>query len=457
MRQDFVKYRRRMRGIATFFLIISVIGFSANMLLTLTSSDVRFTSEQLWERGFYAVFMFITALMAWNGSRFGAVLLFLLIVSGFWALSEMLDARAIGGLVRIVIYTGLSGALVWSAHRYHQECSIEDIPLGGSALIRWGGLALAAPALGLVIFGIAILMSPISTAVVAGSDVDQEHRVWMFEQEYLLADETIEYFYSEGLMSISEGGSLLTNKYVGGWWQDDGELGSYWVKLGEVCRIETISEGDYFTDANYKIHGAGPDNWLQLVLSVEGGGDDRFIRRMSVINERNMHAVVKAACDAGTKIDREALALANGIEPGIVTAQLVKPNQIAWLKTNKYLNNNETILKFYSTGDYHIDEGGSLLTDQYFGGWYVKQGTRSDVWAKLGEICSVEQIDQEDPSGDELYKITFGEGGWYQFHLPQHAGGGSALIKQLKSLNEAAMTDEAKVACAKQSDSPTNL
>lgn len=444
---DLVKYRRRMRGIATFFITISCIGLAGAAIVIALGGSEKYPVEEMFGAGFYAVIMLISGVMAWNGSRLAALILLLLVLSGIFNVITSDGTPAAGELIRTIVYSGLAITMLWSAHKYHKIGRDNDTPIGGSRIIRWGGLAILTP----LIAGLGLLLlvafGQVPTAVVSASEMKQEHFEWLVEQNYLQADERPLFFYSEGLLSIADGGSLLTDKYVGGWQERDGEQVDGWYRLGEICKIELQSEGNALADAVYNVHGTGEDNRLTLILSAEDGGDQRFIRRLKVLNTRNMHSEVKAACDAGTEIDYAALSLAQGIEPGIVAATDIKPDQIRWLQDAEYLSDEETPLQFYSSGVYHIEEGGALLSDLYFGGWYREGGNPQAYWARLGEICSFETIRTNPDKGKTIYKITFGEGGWYQFNLPTQNGEDVALMDQVKAMNEAAKMPEFVATC----------
>lgn len=441
------KYRNRMRGFATLFIAIGVIGAASVAIASISGREAGYTIEAMIDRGLTAGFIIMTGFMAWNGSRFGAVMLFLLFLSGFSALFTGISPSMLGGLARTTAYTALSGLLIWNAHRYHQECNIEALPLGGSALVRWGGLALSLPVIGLIVAGLAILANPVSSKVIRGSEVTEEQYQWLSEKSYLLADEKLLFLYSDGLFSLSEGGTMLTDKYVGTWWTEDGELKEYWIRIGEVCNIETLDDGSELRDADYKIHGAGEDNWFRSNLSIDDDGHDQLIRRLSVLNERQMHPLVKAACESGDEIDYAKVAEANGISANLVAGDLVTEDQVKWLTEQDYITDDETILTLYSHGTYHIDEGGSLLTDKYFGGWYKNSGVAGFIWAEIGEICSFEAPEESTSEGHVLHKITFGDDGWYKFKLPKADNQAVDFMARLESMNAAAATLELQAAC----------
>ncbi len=445
-------YKRKMRRWATVFIVVGLIVVAASGFLAFSGMNAEYSPDMLFERGVAAGIILITGLMAWNGSRIGAIILFLFVLSGFFDLVSGFDAAALGGLIRTVVFSYIAGLLVWNTYRYHQECQIEGRLIDGSSIVRWGGLAISVPTVGAVLVGLVMMLNPLSVSILRGSELADKHYAWLSEKSYLLANERVLFLHSDGPFSLEDGGTLLTDKYIGMWWQDEGELKDYWFRLGEVCEVKTLSDGGALEDAVYKIQGAGEDNWFNISLSTQGDVHTDLIRRFGVMNSRSMHPRVKQACEAGEVIDYAALALDNGILPDIIDGADVSESHIKWLKERDYLTDTESILSFYSHGTYHIDEGGSLLTDRYFGGWFINQGVPGFVWAELGEICSFEA--QEEDSTDEYatYKITFGADGWYTFNLPASENQAEVFVADLKDLNTQAQTPEHLETCKSQSE-----
>ncbi|MEM8615761.1 MAG: hypothetical protein AAGF20_02395, partial [Pseudomonadota bacterium] len=327
-------------------------------------------------------------------------------------------------------------------------------PLGGSALLRWSGLAISTPLLLFLGVGVFMITTGISDRVLRGSGMNAENYEWLNEKNFLLSNERVEFFYSDGLFSIDEGGAMLTNQYVATWWIDEeGDFVGYWFKLGEICRVEQIAEGSAIEDAYYKVHGDGDSNWATVNLSTTNGVHEAFIRRLKTINRRKQHPFFKAACERGEKVDRKALALANGIQPGLVSGDLVTAQQRDWMKDKGYLFEGEQIEAFWSYGEYHIKEGGTLLTDAYFGGWYRSNGLREHVWIEHGELCDIGlRVEASEDELRPLYRAVYGEDEWYQFYLSPDQEENEALVKRIIALNSEAATEETRASCEKNTN-----
>ena len=451
------QYRKRMRGIAVFFMTISTLGFLLSLTLWGGDPSAAISGSTLFSIGQWML-IFIFAAMMWHGSRLGAVLLMLVILA---SISIAASSKPSTDYFRISLFTCFAVIAAfgcWHTFKYHRESLIDDLPIRGWPAIRWGGLMVMLLPLGLASTGYGMQRSNISSAVLPAYEIDAQHYQWMAEKDFLLVDERVQYFYSGGVFSISEDGNLLTNRYVGSWWQtDEGELTSYWLPIGEVCRVEAVKDEATRHIGVYNIYGAGDGNWVKIWLSTEQNGDQAFLSRLAYLNKRKQHDFVKDACEQGIAIDRDGLALANGIEQSIVSADLVEPDQRQWLSEQGYLTPDETILAFYSYGTYGIELGGSMLTDQYFGGWYRKDGQAFSAWAKIGEICTIEQVIEGDLEADEdaEYKITYDKDSWYKARLSTRGDQDAAVIETLRKRNAAAKSDDTHEACKSWGETDT--
>lgn len=121
-----------------------------------------------------------------------------------------------------------------------------------------------------------------STKVLAGNEVPASDRALLTEKGVLLDDESIEYFYSYGFSSVLEGGSILSDRAVIIYYEDeDTNIEIYELEFSEIESIEMIEEGGVFADSMYMIQGAEEDNWIIVDLSVENDGHLKFINALN--------------------------------------------------------------------------------------------------------------------------------------------------------------------------------
>jgi hypothetical protein len=105
---------------------------------------------------------------------------------------------------------------------------------------------------------------------------DKQYRELVAEG-IIAEDEILEYFFSEGVVSIKEGGSILTNYRVIAYEQDeDGQIQTYYIPNDDIEAVTLVKQGDLTNYSIYQVTAAGEDNWLQLVLPHEHGDGERF-------------------------------------------------------------------------------------------------------------------------------------------------------------------------------------
>lgn len=146
------------------------------------------------------------------------------------------------------------------------------------------GIPLGILLLGLVGLGLLTMTDYLpSTEVLMADQVSEQYTKTLRENEVLYEDEQIEYFYSEGLISILEGGSILTNRAVVAYGQDEkGEMEVYEIVFSKIVSVELEEEGDFLNDAVYKVIGDEEDLWVRLILSTENDGHLKFIDALQI-------------------------------------------------------------------------------------------------------------------------------------------------------------------------------
>jgi len=121
-----------------------------------------------------------------------------------------------------------------------------------------------------------------STEVLAGNEVAAGDLALLTEKGVLLDDEEIEYFYSYGFSSVLEGGSILSDRAVIIYYEDeDTNIEIYELEFSEIESIEILEEGGVFADSMYMIQGAEEDSWIIVDLSVENDGHLKFMNALN--------------------------------------------------------------------------------------------------------------------------------------------------------------------------------
>ncbi|MEM9739535.1 MAG: hypothetical protein AAF829_06665 [Pseudomonadota bacterium] len=265
------------------------------------------------------------------------------------------------------------------------------------------------------------------TTVQPGSDLSDNRRDWLLENDLLTPDETVLEFYADGVILFETGGVLLTDQYVGFWDKQDGELSSHWFRLGELCSIETVQEGHYFLDETYLLTRAGPDDWMRFSLSVEEGGHDRFMAQLRRLNEDAQTEMQREACRRNIRFDG-----ASGLYPLPVSGDEIAAEDLALLKSREWRSEEETILALVSYAREDLKDTGTILTDQVFGTWWTENEEIRVFWFPFDQVCALVALESDEAEGFLWYE-TRSSKAWASFSLPVWDGEGEAMMDALRA------------------------
>lgn len=443
------KYRKRTRGYAGFFFVIGAIQFLSAAIGSF-SSDYLTNEEEL---GIYiSALVYMTgAVMAWNGARAGALAIIVWMVTGL--ITElMMGTFGLVGLLRYGAFLVAAGMMCVAAFRHYKAA--RDTGAGrvkGWATLRWGGYVVLVPLMGLTVIGISYLVFPpaVSASIVHGANIPDEQIAWMREQGFLNEGETPLLFYSEGLQSIAEGGNLLTDQYIGAWSQtEDGELYSSWSRLGTVCEVVPVDDGAQTGMGVYEVQPAGEVDPFHVWLPSGDALQGTFLSRFDYLNSRHSNAEFEAACAEDRAVDWNEVSRLNGFPVGITEGDVLSQRTLNWLRGHDFLLTGETPLWLFTTARHELDEGGTLMTDSYFGGWGSEQGRMYSIWFEHGAICAFKHVSEESSETFNRYTVSGpGEERVFSFSLPVGASASDGRISRLKEITTSVQTEEQLAAC----------
>ncbi|MDH3439875.1 MAG: hypothetical protein OEM63_03920 [Gammaproteobacteria bacterium] len=202
----------------------------------------------------------------------------------FAKISIALETGQTSGLGVAFVFLYFYGKAVQGSFNYHKLMKAEDPnhkPAGKWSYI----LGIPAAVLFFALAGAGLLSTTDympSTQVLAGADVSVNDVALLTEKGVLLDDEEIEYFYSYGFSSVLEGGSILSDRAVIIYFEDeDTNIAIYEIEFPDIESIEMIEEGGLFSDSMYMIQGADADDWIVVDLSVENDGHLKFINALN--------------------------------------------------------------------------------------------------------------------------------------------------------------------------------
>ena len=441
--------RKRVRRYAGLFFVLGAFqlgwGIAASIFPGIASFDLMLG---LFMSG---TFFTTASVMAWNGSRFAVLAI------SYWLILELVMLYQAGwqdnmaGIVRGLAFAVL--ALMLNIHAFRHWPVARRSERGrvrGRAWTRWVGLLIICSVLALGILGATGYGSEEdvtgSLGIIAGTDLPAEHLAWMRSQQLLHRDETVLIFYSSS-DDIAADGNILTDKYLGSWWQDeDGELASDWVRLGAVCDV--TKTGEEYGVAIYDVSRADGADALVLWLPSGQALSTTFIQRLDYLRTHHTNDAFEDACETGEPVDWEAVSRANGIPVGVINGDEIDAPLRQWLLGQDFLVPHEEAIWLRSTALYDISEGGTLMTDAYFGGWEAPRGELQTAWVEHGEICEIALVEEDEEGGELVYRATGPEAeSWVQFTLPASDPASVRRVEELRALTESNRTTEHAEAC----------
>ncbi len=117
-----------------------------------------------------------------------------------------------------------------------------------------------------------------STEVLEGIAVSELDKTLMIENGIIYDDEEIDYMYSYGVISILEGGSVLSDRAVIMYYTDEDDgFNVYEITFDQIESVQLIEKGDLWNESVYQVNGYEDDNWITISLSAEDDGDEKFV------------------------------------------------------------------------------------------------------------------------------------------------------------------------------------
>ena len=232
---------------------------------------------------FDIVLIFILAFGVYKKSRTAAVVLVLHhIFSRIYLMVEGMQPSGVTIIVSIVILyfyaKSVQGAFVF--HKIEKQENPNYQP--ASKVAKYIGIPVVGLVLILLGFGLLTMTDFFpATEVQTGKELSKNLKQKLISADIIYEEDSIQYFYSYGLTSILEGGSILTSDRVIIYFPEENqEISVYGIHFEDISNIELIEDGNFLNDSIYKIQGNSPDNWIKVELSTEGRGDVKFMEAL---------------------------------------------------------------------------------------------------------------------------------------------------------------------------------
>ena len=231
-----------------------------------------------------AALVFVTLIWGMTRkSRTASVLILLVYLLG--AGLQFMEAPSLLGVFMALIILFFLAKAVYGCFEYHKVAKAENPKHKPS---KWWMFALGVPIV-LVIGGFIVLYYLSVWGVIPAIHIKSYNEITDYEQEFLKewsiidGNETIDMFYSFGVLSYKEGGSLLTDKRIITYMEDeDGELLVTALPFEDIENITNDTPGDEWENAVFY---AWPKNeelsGVYIILSTENNGDKVFMQKLN--------------------------------------------------------------------------------------------------------------------------------------------------------------------------------
>ena len=133
---------------------------------------------------------------------------------------------------------------------------------------------------GLVYLGVGIETGRIpDTVALPKSKIHSNYLKTLRELGIIAAGEEVQYFYSEGFLSIEEGGNLFTDSRVIAYQKDDEGLQIYEAAYPQIAEVEFVPSESWLDDSTITVT-THDGEWFVLFVSSESQGDHLFYKRL---------------------------------------------------------------------------------------------------------------------------------------------------------------------------------
>ncbi len=163
------------------------------------------------------------------------------------------------------------------AMRAKEPVSADQKPM--PKMLQWIGVP--AGMLVILFLGFGLLIETgtlVSPRVLSGDKIPDYQLEVLLSERIVYEDEVVEYFFSKGVLSVREGGSVLTNQRVIAYYAgENDEIDMYHIYVEDIGSVDLVQQGDAMNYSVYKIITHDGERWLELLLPHEYGDDKRFI------------------------------------------------------------------------------------------------------------------------------------------------------------------------------------
>ena len=261
-------------------LIVAILSFIVVVIATTTDASGALALFNDKANYLDVLLMLGCAYGMYRQSRFAAVLVFVYYIAA--RLIICIETGSFAGILVTLFVLYFFAKAIYGSFVFHRIKKQENPDKASS---KWGYVvAIPVVLVFATLMGLGLLSTTgviPSTRVLAGSDITENNYRLLVENNILSEQEKITYFYSDGFLSILEGGSILTDERVISYYEDiDDKIQIYDMDLDDLQHVQLDTEGDALTDSIYTVFSRIEGAWFEVYLSAEQKGDVSFVTEL---------------------------------------------------------------------------------------------------------------------------------------------------------------------------------
>ncbi|MGJ8663981.1 MAG: hypothetical protein ACSHWU_10030 [Marinicella sp.] len=260
-----------------------VFGIALGKYLMAQFSDVTAASLQSYEDSWYVFDLALLFLLIWGvsrHSRFAATALLLSFLAS--KIFQFLESGSFLGLVIGSVFLFFFARAVKGTFDYHKLLKEQDSSYKPTKVWMWVVMTpVTFITVSVLTLGMLSHFEIIpATYVKSKHQISDDDRRSLLELNLINEENSIEYFYSTGLLSVKEGGVIMTDAEIIIYHEEEGELLYDSMKFEEMQWVKQLHHGDDFEDSLYQISGKEQYRGFQFSLSAEDNIDTVFFQKL---------------------------------------------------------------------------------------------------------------------------------------------------------------------------------
>lgn len=268
-------------------LALAVLTFISHFLISSLSNNTFFALSTN-ENSLDIIFLMFCAYGILKNSRLAALIMLVTYLSGI--LFFIFEYKRYSGFVISLMFLYFFINAVRGTFYYH-KIMIKDEPKleRRNKFFKYLGLpifSLYSLGLGIVVLQSSTLLP--SSNVQYGAVISKKDVQTLIDNNIINYNDEIQLFYSYGLISILNGGNIITNDRVIIYLKlDNDEVLVQDLYFDEIAKIEILQKGNFLNDTIIKVWDLSDQNWIPLAITTSSNGDKLFINTI-IVNSPNL-------------------------------------------------------------------------------------------------------------------------------------------------------------------------